>query len=216
MGVIMDEKRVVIFDFDGTIADTFSVVVDIVNTLPEEFGIPKLGIEEIAALRHKRAQELLKVFKIPIWKIPKLLFTVKERLSNQIHTVEAFPDVLDVLQELKAQGYMLGVLSSNTQETVDAFLRQNNVAVFDFVYCEKDIFGKARVLKKLMERYELRRDQVVYVGDETRDVEAAHAAKVKVIAVTWGYNTARALENQRPDKLVDKPQELVDSVGTLF
>lgn len=212
----MSDKKVIIFDFDGTIADTFSAVVDIVNGLSERFGFPKLGIEEVSALRHRRAQDLLKVFRISLWKIPKFLFTVKERLSNQIHTVEPFPEVLEVLKELKSKGYSLGVLSSNTQHTVDTFLRQNKVDVFDFVYCEKDLFGKARVLKKLMEQNGLRRDQVIYVGDETRDIEAAHAAKINVVAVTWGYNTARALEQQHPNRLIDKPQELVEAADTLF
>jgi len=212
----MDERKVIIFDFDGTIADTFSAVVEIVNGLSDKFGISKLGIEEISALRHKRAQDLLKVFQIPLWKIPKFLFIVKEKLSNEIQDIKAFPEIFDVLIRLKKDGYSLGILSSNSEQTVNRFLEQNHVDVFDFVCCEKDIFGKSRVLKKLIVKYALHRDQVVYVGDETRDVEAARGAKIKVVAVTWGYNSSRALEQQYPDRIIDKPQELVAVVGTLF
>lgn len=212
----MSDKRVVIFDFDGTIADTFSLVVDIVNGLAEEYGFPQLGIEEVSAMRHRRAQDLLKVFKIALWKIPSFIFKVKDLLGKQISGVKPFEDVIESLGELKKQGYVLGILSSNTEETVQAFLQNNDVTIFDFVYCEKDLFGKAKVLKNLMKTHGFTANEVVYVGDETRDIEAAHAARVRVISVGWGYNTIRALELQEPDLIIDKPQELVDSVGTLF
>jgi phosphoglycolate phosphatase len=209
-------NKVVIFDFDGTIADTFSIVVEIVNSLSEEYGFQKLGIEEVAALRQRRAQELLKVFSMPLWKIPSFLFRVKELLGKQIRTVEAFDGMLPALEQLKNRGYRLGILSSNNMETVDSFLEKNHITMFDFVYCEKDLFGKSRVLKNLLKQYSMDRNDVVYVGDETRDIEAAHGAKLRIVSVGWGYNTIRALETQKPDILIDRPSELVDSVNKLF
>ncbi len=209
-------SKVVIFDFDGTIADTFSTVVEIVNNLSSEYGFPKLGIEQVSELRHRRAQDLLGVFRISLLKIPSFIFKVKELLGGQIKNVKAFPDVLDVLKQLKDQGYTLGILSSNNIETVNTFLKNNSIDVFDFVYSEKDLFGKARVLKNLMKRHGFANEDVVYVGDETRDIEAAHGAKLRIVSVGWGYNTISALEKQKPDVLIDKPQELVDSVANLF
>lgn len=212
----MSDKKAVIFDFDGTIADTFSIVVEIVNSLTDEYGFPKLGIEEIATLRHRRAQDVLSVFKIPLWKIPSFIFRVKEVLSQQIGSVKPFPGVIDALELLKNNGYVLGILSSNTMETVDQFLENNHITVFDFVYCEKDLFGKARVLKNLMKQYDLDLNNVIYVGDETRDIEAAHSARVQMISVGWGYNSIGTLEKLKPELLIDKPQELVEAVSTLF
>jgi phosphoglycolate phosphatase len=177
-------SRVVIFDFDGTIADTFSAVVEIVNGLSEEYGFEKLGIEEVSAMRHLRAQDLLRVFRMPLWRIPPFILRVKELLSKQIAGVQPIIGVLEAIGNLQNGGYRLGILSSNQMETVDAFLEQNHITSFDFVYCEKDLFGKARVLKNLMKQYELSSEDVVYVGDETRDVEAAHKAGVKVV-VMW-------------------------------
>lgn len=209
-------NKVVIFDFDGTIADTFSIVVEIVNSLSEEYGFQKLGIEEVAALRQRRAQDLLKVFSMPLWKIPSFIFKVKELLGKQIRTVEPFDGMVPALEQLKNRGYRLGIVSSNNMDTVDSFLEKNHITVFDFVYCEKDLFGKARVLKNLLKQYAMEREDVVYVGDETRDIEAAHGARLRVVSVGWGFNTIRALETLKPDVLIDRPNELVDSVNKLF
>jgi HAD superfamily hydrolase (TIGR01662 family) len=210
------ENKIVIFDFDGTIADTFSVVVDIVNSLSEEYGFEKLGIEEVSAMRHLRAQDLLKVFRMPLWRLPSFMLRVKELLSVQIVSVPPIAGMVEALTELKHRGYRLGILSSNQQETIQAFLAHNHLELFEFIYCEKDLFGKARVLRNFVKQYSLSVEDVVYVGDETRDVEAAHKAHMKVVAVAWGYNSALALERQGPGALIDKTSELVSTLDTLL
>jgi phosphoglycolate phosphatase len=208
-------NKVVIFDFDGTIADTFSTVVEIVNSLSDEFEFEKLGMEEIAAMRHLRAQEVIKIFRISLLKIPSFLVRVKSLLNEQVKFLKPFEGIKESLDELKSNGCRLGILSSNNIEIVQAFLDNNKIDQFEFVKCEKNIFGKAAILKKIIEEYGFDRENVVYVGDETRDVEAAHKAKIKIVSVDWGFNSVSAIEKLHPEKIISHPRELTESVVSI-
>ncbi|MFZ1324135.1 MAG: HAD hydrolase-like protein, partial [Candidatus Saccharimonadales bacterium] len=55
----------------------------------------------------------------------------------------------------------------------------------------------------------LKRKDTVYIGDETRDIQAARMAFIRAVSVTWGFNTRRILEKQRPAYLIDTPEELL-------
>jgi phosphoglycolate phosphatase len=79
---------------------------------------------------------------------------------------------------------------------------------FDFVVSEKTIFGKDKALKRIIKRYGLNKEHVIYVGDEPRDVKASLSAGVKVIAVTWGLGGKEGFEKVTPTALVDTPHEL--------
>ncbi|MDQ3098627.1 MAG: HAD-IA family hydrolase [bacterium] len=211
----MTKNKVIIFDFDGTLADTFSTVIEIVNGMSKEYGYEPLGIELISALRHKRAQDIIKIFRVPIWRIPKLLFVVKDALGKKIGELLPFEGIPEMLSQLKSEGYVIGILSSNNLETVEEFVKKNKIDQFDFIYVEKNLFGKARVLKNLMKRKEFDPNYVVYVGDETRDIEAAKKAGIKIISVDWGFNAVEALEKLSPDYLISKPEELPEIVRKL-
>lgn len=62
----------------------------------------------------------------------------------------------------------------------------------------------------LLRKYGIRPEETIYVGDETRDIEAARKTNIEIIAVSWGYNSKQLLEKQKPDFLIDKPRQLVD------
>ncbi len=205
----MERNKVIIFDFDGTIADTFSTVVDIVNEMSDQFGFEKLTFEDISLLRHLRAQDALKIFKISIFKVPALIFAVKAALGKKIVSVPVFEGLPEALHKLKVAGCSLSIVSSNTVETIEEFLRNNNLEVFDFVHCEKDLFGKGKVLNHLIRDNNISREDTMYVGDETRDIEAARKAGIKIISVSWGFNAVDALEKLHPDFLINRPEELL-------
>lgn len=210
--LVMANKKVIIFDFDGTIADTFSTVVSILNGIAPDYGYDPLDIELISALRHKRAQDIIKIFRIPIWKIPKLLFTVKALLVKKLPELKPINGIPEMLVELKKQGFVVGIVSSNNVDLINEFLKRNSIEVFDFVYSEKDLFGKGKVLKNLLKTKGLFPEDVIYVGDETRDIEAARKAGLRIISVGWGFNAVEALERLLPDYLISHPSELLPIV----
>ncbi|MBU1122329.1 MAG: HAD-IA family hydrolase [Candidatus Omnitrophota bacterium] len=202
-------NKIIIFDFDGTIADTFSHLLKIGNRLADEFDFKKIQRNEITSLQKKKPIDIIKHLNVPILKIPVILRHLKRELHKEIATVELIPGLKEVLPQLKKKGHILGILSSNSSENVATFLRNHNLDFFDFVTTTSKLWSKNIQLKKIIKSHKLNRNNVIYVGDEKRDIIAAKKAKIKVAAVTWGYNSAKVLAEYHPDYLIKNPQELL-------
>ncbi|MDY6937001.1 MAG: HAD-IA family hydrolase [Cyanobacteriota bacterium] len=202
------------FDFDGTIANTLDSAIAIINELAPEFGYRRASSADVEKYRNLSSRELVRVAEIPLWQIPFLLRRVKKELNYKISTLSPIPGIIEVLQELKTQGVSLGILTSNSQENVYQFLRNNQMeTLFDSIYSGTHLFGKDKVLKKILARETLKPQQLMYVGDETRDVDAAKKVGVKATAVSWGFNSATALVARDPDFTIDYPDQLIEVLG---
>jgi phosphoglycolate phosphatase len=201
-----------IFDFDGTIADTLAAVIKLANRHHAELGIPPLGDEDIEALRGMTSRQIMKKYRISLVKLPQLILRYQKELHREIDKMGLFPGIRELLVELKELGVQLGILTSNSQENVLKFLKARELDVFDFIHSESNIFGKGRALRHLLKEGEIDRNGVVYVGDETRDIEACRRASVPVIAVTWGFQRRELLAGLRPTYIVDSPAEIREIV----
>lgn len=207
--------KVIIFDFDGTIADTQNAIVEITNRLAEEFGYKPVDELELAQLQNLSSREIIKQSKISLFKIPFLLKRVKEELGKEIDRLEPVPGIISSLISLKEKGYRLGIITSNSKENVAVFLENNGLSsFFEFTYSGTSLFRKHKVIRDVLRQKKLMAKEVIYVGDETRDIKAARKSKIKVISVGWGFNCATVLAQYQPDFLIEKPRELVEIVGS--
>ena len=199
--------RVIIFDFDGTIANTLEAVVKIVNKNADHFGHKKVTKEEIPYLQGKKPREILSYLGISILKLPFWIQRIHSEMNKEITNLAPTVNILPSISELKQENH-LGILTSNTLDNVKEFLVKNNLDVFDFVYTEKSVFGKSHVINKIIKHRKFDKNKMYYVCDEVRDIEAAKKSRVKSIAVTWGYNSKEALEKENPDFVIENPEEL--------
>lgn len=207
--------KVIIFDFDGTIADTLDAIVSITNRLALEFGYKQTTLEELAQLKNLNSRQIIDQSGISIFKLPFLIRKVKAELSKEIQTLNPIPGIKEALTELKNQGNSLGIITSNSKDNVMAFLETNNLQeLFNFIY-SGTTFGKSKVINKLLKQENISPEEVIYVGDETRDIEAARKSNIKAIAVTWGFNSKQVLAEQSPDFLIHKPNDLIKVIGSL-
>ncbi|HEY9619734.1 MAG TPA: HAD-IA family hydrolase [Crinalium sp.] len=205
---------VIIFDFDGTIADTFDAVLRIINRLGNEFGLKPLGAEDVKRYQNLSSREVIRQSEISVVRLPFLLRRLKAELNHEIHQLKLIPGMRDALITLKQQGHQLGIVTSNSSENVAIFLKAHQLNdLFDFIYSGTTIFGKSRVIRRILHQRRLNPASVVYVGDETRDIEAARNINVKVVAVSWGFNSSKALIEQNPDYLIHQPDELIDIIN---
>lgn len=200
---------IILFDFDGTLAQTLVLTQKLYNEVAVERGYRVIEDSEIQELRNKTALEVFKLLNVPVVAFPTLAYKVQSQMQKQIAQVEAVSGIPEVLVELQKQGFSIGVLTSNSSSNVDGFLAAQNIQVVEFVISEKSIFGKAKILKKILTSKKITPDELVYVGDETRDIEATKKAGVRSIAVSWGFNSRKALESANPDFLLDSPEELL-------
>lgn len=205
--------KVLIFDFDGTIADSRITLVKIANELADEFGYDPVTESDIVRLSNLSSKDVIIQSPIPAYKIPFLLRRVKRQLNEHIAYLQPFEGMEEALSNLKKKGCYLGIITSNLGANVSLFLRKNSLDnYFDFVYSANTLFGKNKVINKAIDKHHLLKDEVIYIGDETRDIEAAKKSNIKVAAVTWGFNSASVLKKYNPDFILDKPQELLDII----
>ncbi|MEL6495845.1 MAG: HAD-IA family hydrolase, partial [Cyanobacteria bacterium J06623_7] len=129
--------------------------------------------------------------------------------------LKPIPGIKSVLLNLQRQGYTLGIVTSNNRENVDIFLAKNELdKLFSYIYSGTAIFGKHRVLERVFRDHGVSKSDVIYVGDETRDIRSARKSHIPVAAVSWGFNAAEILIAHQPDYLVNSPDELLKAIAT--
>lgn len=206
----MNKKKLIIFDFDGTIADSFSVVLEIINQLGVEEGVGQFSPEQIKKARDLPMREVIFQLKISRWRLPFLVRKIQTRFAQKIGEVQPIEGIVPALQALFEKGCTLGILSSTREEILERFMRNNKIDVFTFLHSEKNLFGKAKILKKILKEYRILPSEAVYVGDESRDIDAAKEAGLESVSVSWGFNSKKMLAEHQPDYLFDRPEELLE------
>ncbi|MEM6765965.1 MAG: HAD hydrolase-like protein [Bacteroidota bacterium] len=202
-------KKLIILDFDGTIANTPLIAVKIVNELSEEFGYSKVSAEEFGILKEKKITEIRKLTGLSWWRIPTLVRRAREQFRFHIKDVPPVAEIPEAIDALHERGYQLGILTSNTKDAVTDFLSLHQIHHIEFIKTSKSLFGKGKLLKKIRKKSGLKKSELVMIGDEVRDIRAAHQANVDAIAVTWGFHSQEALEAVAPTHTVKTPKELL-------
>ncbi|MFZ4115284.1 MAG: HAD-IA family hydrolase [Chthoniobacterales bacterium] len=201
--------KILLFDFDGTIADTRAIALRILNELSEEFHFRAVLEEEVQEVRDMTTQKLLRFLGVSHWRLPMITRSGLLKFQASIAEVQPIPKIPQVLAELKARGFRLAILTSNSEANVITFLKQHHLDFFDFIYTSSKLFGKSYEIRRLMKEHQLKAEEIIYVADETRDIEATQAVPIRIAAVTWGYNSASILASMEPDFLFHQPEELL-------
>lgn len=202
----------VIFDFDGTLANTVELVVEIYNEHADEFNVKKVSKEDYSKLRKLGYKKSMKHLGISWYKVPRLMTTLRSAMKKQMTEVEPYEGIKPILNELKERGVFLGILTSNDSSLVQTFLDQHDFPVFDFLVSEKTLFGKEKALHRIMERHNLDKNRVIYIGDEPRDVVSSKKAGIKIFGVTWGLGGLESMESSKPDKTITTMKSLKKAI----
>lgn len=199
-----------IFDFDGTIADSFRLNVDIFCKIT---GRPATHTQrDIDRLRQMQTREVLRELDISLWQIPFLLSKWRKVMTKRMNEIKPFPAIVPVLQKLQQQGHTLSIVSTNSSQNIELFLANCNLRqFFTDIYGNIGFFGKRRILKRILRDKQLTPTDCFYIGDETRDINAGNKVGMRTIAVTWGYTGDKALQTSRPYILVSAPNDLLSA-----
>lgn len=199
---------IMLFDFDGTIADTYFYMCEISNRICSDFGYNRIQDSDIAFLKGKTSREIIDYLKIPLLKVPAIVARAKKEYQKGISGIKIADGLKEPLAILHKSGARMGILSSNSRDNVSQVLEQHGLNVFEFIHSTSRIWGKNISLQTLIQQKKLPKDAVVYIGDEIRDILAARRLGIKVAAVAWGYNSRAALAEHKPDFLLKEPREL--------
>lgn len=196
----------IIFDLDGTIADSFDFVADFLAEKKEGQHLDS---------REKRELYGLSMFGMarkmghPWWRLLRLLFEGRKEMGKVITQVPVFAGIKEVIHKLHAEGHELFIVSSNTTQNIHKFLHHHNLHTYFLEVYGGASLNKARTLRTLLREQNLEAKSSVYIGDETRDIKAAHAVNMRIVAVTWGFANQEDLRRQRPTAMVNTPSELL-------
>jgi phosphoglycolate phosphatase len=197
----------IIFDFDGTLADSFDYVA---NFLIGSAKHPPLTDTERMALHGMSMAAMARQLGYRWWRLPGLLLKGRRVMAETVHTIQPFAGMPEVIKKLHAEGHELFILSSNNVHNIHTFLHQHKLHTYFLeLYGGIGLFGKAPALRRLLKDQSFEAKDAIYIGDELRDVQAAKSLDMRVVAVAWGFAKTADLEAERPTDLARTPQDLM-------
>jgi HAD superfamily hydrolase (TIGR01549 family) len=201
--------KTILFDFDGTIADTMKKAIEIYNQLALKNNFTLVDENNLRQLQNKKPMEILKILHIPLRKLPSIANKIRKELKSSLGEISTFNGIQEALLEIKQLHYKIGIISTNNRDNIQLFLEYNNLCYFDFIFSGKKMFGKHRLLKKVIKKNNLSVDEIIYIGDEIRDIDACRKVGIKIISVCWGYNDKDSLMRENAGFIVEKPAEIL-------
>jgi phosphoglycolate phosphatase len=198
--------RLVIFDLDGTLVDSLSWFLSVVNGVARKYGFREIEDHEIEPMRREGPREIQRRLELPLWKLPAIARHMRELKREQLDAMSLFPGVPTMLRGLHRAGLTLALVTSDSEDNARQQLGTNAV-LFSHFACGASLFGKAAKFKSIMRH--VAATQVIAIGDEVRDVEAARATNIASAAVTWGYSAAETLAAMKPDLIFENINDIV-------
>jgi phosphoglycolate phosphatase len=205
--------KLAIFDFDGTLADSFPWFAGVLNQVAVEHGFRQVDEAEAAILRRCGSIEFLKRLGIPLWKVPTIAAHMRRLKAEASGEIPLFDGAAELLVELSARGLGIAIVSSDAEENVRRTLGPETARAVLRFDCSSSLFGKAKKLRRTLEAMGAQASESIYIGDELRDGEAAAEAGMHFGAVAWGYTHPEALAPLAPGRVFASFAELARALG---
>ncbi|MEO8683632.1 MAG: HAD-IA family hydrolase [Devosia sp.] len=203
----MSDYKLAIFDFDGTLANSFPWFCTVINQIADKFAFRRVEESEIEGMRDLTNRQIMAALGVPAWKLPGIAISFRKLVAESAGSIPLFPGAADMLERLHAGGLRIAIVSSNAEATIRKILGAHADLV-EHYGCGSSMWGKAEKFKTALQALGLPASQAIAIGDEVRDIEAARQAGIAAGSVTFGYNSAKVLVAQRPDHLFSNYSEV--------
>lgn len=205
----MRPYKYIVFDFDGTLVDSRSIFISLYNELAVKHGYTLMTEDNLLHLRSLSISERCKYLNVPLYRIPFMVSAVIKKYKNAVPQLGFNEGVEQMLGSLTENNIQYAVLSSNSKKNIERFFELRGIVNKD-IYCSRSIFGKHVLLNKFLKEKKLKSSEILYVGDELRDVIACQKSNVKVAWVSWGYDDELVLKNNKPDHVLHDPADILE------
>ncbi|NVE00763.1 HAD-IA family hydrolase [Massilia sp. BJB1822] len=199
--------QLLIFDFDGTLADSFPFFLEVFDTLADAHSFRRLERGNLETLRGYDLGQIMRHLGLPAWKLLPVARQFRSLMAQHIARIQLFEGMRELLRALAAEGHVLAIVTSNSEANVRAVLGEE-ARLFTHFKCGAALLGKRRKLRRVIADSGVAREQVLCVGDEVRDIEAAHAEGLDFGAVSWGYARPDVLQARAPKLLFSSVAEM--------
>jgi phosphoglycolate phosphatase len=215
------DKKILAFDFDGTVADTKDLFLDSLIRFQKKYSKSQESLDKDylnELISQGKFQNCIKELKIPILKIPSFFKEFKNYFQLNIGYCPTFEGIEETLENLhQSHNYTLLIISSNKKSTIEEYLKEKKInSLFSKIYSDNLSFKKHKLIKKSIEE-ELSNSnsiKMIYFGDETRDIDACKKSQLYydygllIASVTWGYQNEDVLKKHNPDFIINHPKNI--------
>lgn len=208
----------VIFDFDGTLADTKENIILTFQMTMKELGVEIKSRQECAATIGLTLEDAFKVL-YPGMAAEKyiLLRDTYRRIfkeNRKILVPGLFPEVMETLEELRRRGYLMSIASSRLSPSLQSFLEDMKIAhLFEYAIGGDNVEHPKPApdaVLQILRHYNLSAEEAFVVGDMPFDINMATNAGVKSCGVTWGNADAAQLRESGANYVIDKMSQLLE------
>lgn len=214
-----------IFDLDGTLADTVESIAHGINHTLEYFGYTPRPVEEYNYYAGDGIDLALKRALVAagdedgIHLEEGIPLTRMYFGSNPLYHVKPFPGITEMLNELKEKGIKMAVLSNKPHEAATYVVSSLfGDRMFDWIQGQSPEVPKKpnpRGALTIAQRFDIKREEIMYLGDTDTDMKTGRAAGMYTVGVAWGFRTQEELEENHACALVRRPQQVVELLEKL-
>lgn len=208
-----DLIRGIIFDFDGTLIDSYEPITESLNQVREAFGKPPLALGEVKGMVGHGLEHLIEAAIGPE-KVADGVRIFRERYAIICESrTTILPQVRETLEELDRRTYQMAIATNKP-----SYFARDILKALDVEHLFVEVLGPNDVerpkpdpemLEIIMSRLGLGSDETLYVGDMPLDIEVARNAGVSVYALPTGSASRDDLLARRPDRLLHKFSDLL-------
>ncbi|MBE0411132.1 MAG: HAD family hydrolase [Anaerolineales bacterium] len=204
----------ILFDFDGVLADTLADMLRFAQQVCDELGVNHTVVQtDLSELEVMSFATFGRACETPEDLVDEFVRRCTEKFAEKESPPAIFDGLGEVMRKLAGR-HWLAVVTGNTGGNVRAFLEQHGLSG-----CVRAVYGVdlpgTKLEKILMAKgqFAAEGEAVFMVGDSLSDIRAAREAGVKTIAVSWGHQSLDKLIEAQPDHVVHSPGELVEIIG---
>jgi phosphoglycolate phosphatase len=201
-------KTILIFDYDGTLADSFHIVLDVMKQISKKHNLTDVDVENLRKFFEFNIDDALDNWGKNSIKKKLILADLLIHLRLQENKIKLFSNVKSTLNKLSKK-YDMYIVTSNFARIVNKKLKQNNINVFIDVLGLGAGRSKVKKINLIKEKYP--KDTTFYfIGDTVADMKEAKETKIKTIASTYGYHEKERLQKLKPDFYINEIKDLLE------
>lgn len=204
--------KLVILDFDGTIANSLPWFMRVANTVADTFKFKRIEESELERLRGYSPNQLIRHLGVPMWKLPLIARHMRALTAENIDQIMLFEGVDRLLEQLSDAGVTMAIVTSNSCANVRYVLGTDHAALVRYYECGTSLFGKGPRFRRILRQSGVLPSEALCIGDEIRDLEAARQEGIPFGAVAWGFTNVEILKAYAPVEVFAEVGEIAEAI----